>query len=115
MGQNSFEAEALAAVNRSECTQTLLKAISDRLSGRDDCKGIVYTVDISIRNGVVMTPLIYVFPNRHRRAESDKLDVLSYVHRYKLQNITLDQLEFGTYQYLPNSSNNSKRRWVRVQ
>ena len=113
MGQSNFESEALASENKSKCTQRLLKAVSDRLSGRDDCKGLTYLVDISIKNGVVMNPLIYVYPNKHRRAEADKIDIISFVHRYKLQDLSLDQLEFGTYEYRPIGQT-QKRRWIRV-
>ncbi len=109
---DSFKDEALSNQNKSKVTQDLLKGISDRLSGRTDCANLTYTVDISVK-GVAMTPLIYVYPDKHRRMPSDKLDIISYVHRYKFQDIMLDQLEFGTYIYATNEYS-KKRRWMRV-
>lgn len=106
--KTQFEDDALSAVNKSETTQTLLKAISDRLAGRVDCKNLSYVVDIGIK-GVTMVPLIYVYPDKHHRMPSDKIDIISYVHRYKLQDTALDQLEFGTYVYA--ATDTKKRRW----
>lgn len=93
-------------------TEKLLTSISRRLSGRDDCKDEVYMVKIDYR-GVVMKPVITVYPNRYHRHEHDKLDIVSWVHQEVLPNINLSQLVFGTYKY-EKLGNSKKRSWHKV-
>lgn len=109
---NYDPADPLSPINRSEQTQKLLAAISDRLSSRQDCMLLEYTVTIDYR-GVTMQPLVTVFPDIHHRQESDRIDIISFIHRYRMQDATLDQFEFGVYRYEHYTS--KKRRWVRVQ
>lgn len=97
--------------DKSIVTQELLKAISQRLSGRSDCKGVNYVVKIDYR-GVSMTPHIFVFPNRYQRREVDKLDVVSYIHSKKFSNIRLDDLVEGTYIYT-STFDNTRRKWIK--
>lgn len=93
-------------------TEQLLKLIASRLSSREDCKGVNYQIVID-HNGVRMNPLIYVYPNRYKRKESDRLDIVSFVHQYKMCNIILSQFVFGTYEYSP-SYDGSRRKWRKV-
>lgn len=109
---NYDSADPLSPINKSEQTQKLLTSISDRLSSRQDCMLLEYTVTIDYR-GVTMQPLVTVFPDIHHRQESDRIDIISFIHRYRMQDATLDQFEFGVYRYKHYTS--KKRRWVRVQ
>ena len=92
-------------------TMKLLTAISDRLSGRKDCRQVEYLVSIGICDEdllekhnishdwifkgmnppqnyydkyVVFEPVRLVYPNCHDRKESHKLSILEYVANYKL-------------------------------
>lgn len=93
-------------------TEFLLKSIAARLASREDCKGITYTVIID-HNGVRMNPLIYVFPNRYKRQEADKIDIVSFVHQYKMKGTLLSQFVFGTYEY-SLAYDGGRRRWRKV-
>lgn len=97
-------------VINGKLTEYLLRSISDRLAGREDCKGITYTVTID-HLGVTMSPLVYVFPNRYKKQQSDKLDIVSWVHEYKMPNAQLSEFVFGTYQYRQDGES-KKRRWI---
>lgn len=93
-------------------TEYLLRAIAERLSGREDCRKVCYRVTID-HNGVLMTPHVEVFPNRYHRQESDKVDVVSYVHHYKMPNAILPDFVFGTYEY-QLSVDGKRRKWRKV-
>ena len=93
-------------------TMELLNYISSRLSGRDDCKNVNYIVTID-HTGIRMSPMVNVYPNRYRRHESDKLDVISYIHMYKMPDALTSDFVFGTYQY-QSSFDNKRRRWTRI-
>ena len=94
-------------------TELLLKHISQRLSGRDDCKKITYEVIID-DNGVSMCPLFKVYRDRYHRKEQDKTDIISYVHNYRMPDVRLDEFVKGTYEY--QLSNDGKyRRWRKTQ
>ena len=90
-------------------TEYLLKCISDRLSGRDDCRKVKYTVIID-HNGVRMDPLVYVYPNRYKRKETDLIDIVSFVHTYRMKSALLSNFVFGTYEY-ELSLDGKKRKW----
>lgn len=94
-------------------TEFLLKSISTRLSGRDDCKHLTYKVKIN-HNGVTMEPLIYVYKNRYARKETDRLDIVSFVHQYKMKGALLSNFVFGTYEYklVPEGK---KRKWSKIE
>lgn len=97
---------------RGKQTELLLNCISRRLSGREDCRNINYRVTID-HNGVSMDPLIYVYKNRYERKEIDKLDIVSFVHHYKMRNAQLSNFVFGVYEY--QSTEESKRRkWRKI-
>lgn len=97
---------------QSHQTEYLLKSISQRLSGRDDCRNATYTVTID-HSGVKMSPLVYVFPNKYKRKETDRLDIVSFVHQYKMKGAVLSGFVFGTYTY--DTAGDSKgRKWRRI-
>jgi len=89
-----------------DITKEFLIALSDRLSGRSDCKGVEYIVAISVSNVdmldkygldtnsvlhgmnlpdkyldnvVIFHPYRLVYPNRYERKESNKLNVLELI------------------------------------
>lgn len=93
-------------------TEYLLKCIAQRLAGREDCKKISYCVDINA-SGIHMNPIVKVFPNRYRRKETDKMDIISFVHQYKMQGVGLDEFVFGSYEY-QLSADGKKRRWRKI-
>jgi len=94
-------------------TEYLLHKIAERLSGRDDCRETEYEVTIDY-SGVRMYPLIEIFPNRYKRQQSDKLDVVSFVHMNYMKGTQLSDFVFGTYRY-EFSELSKKRRWVRLR
>ena len=93
-------------------TEYLLRCIANRLSGREDCKHLQYKVSINI-NGVSMEPLVYVYKNRYKRQETDKLDIVSFVHDYRMNGAKLSDFVFGTYQY-QMSSDGKRRKWIKI-
>ena len=93
-------------------TEEFLKNISQRLSGRDDCKKVSYRVTIDI-TGVHMNPIVQVYPNRHRRKDTDKMDIVSFVHEYRMPKVKLDELVFGEYEY-QFSSDQKSRKWRKL-
>lgn len=97
---------------KGQQTEFLLKSIADRLAAREDCRKVCYRVTIN-HDGVVMTPHIEVFPNRYHRREADKIDVVSYVHTYKMPNALLSDFVFGTYEY-QLSVDGRRRKWRKV-
>ena len=97
----------------SKQTEFLLKTIASRLASREDCRQVAYRVTID-HNGVRMNPLIYVYPNRYKRTEQDKIDIVSFVHQYKMHNAKLSGFVFGTYEY-QLSANEKRRRWVKIE
>lgn len=98
---------------KGQVTESLLKSIANRLSGRADCKQVCYRVTIN-HLGVTMDPIVDVFPNRYKRREEDKMDVVSYIHEYKMPDVKLSDFVFGVYEY-QLSIDNKKRRWRRVE
>ena len=93
-------------------TQQLLRRITRRLSGREDCKKVNYRVTIS-DNGIYMEPLILVYRDRYHRKEQDKMSIITYVHDFKMSNIRLDEFVFGSYEY-QLSADGKNRRWRRL-
>ena len=98
---------------RAKQTEFLLNAVAKRLSGRDDCRKVPYRVYID-HNGVRMNPLIYVFPNRYHRQESDKMDVVSFIHQYKMNGALLSGFVFGVYEY-ELAYEGKRRKWRKVE
>lgn len=112
MSLTQEEIELLSVSTETEATKTLLNHISRRLAGREDCKDVNYTVTIDC-HGVHMEPLTFVFPNRYRRHESDKLDIVAFVHNYKMPNAVLSDFAFGVYRY-QSSYDGTRRKWVKI-
>jgi hypothetical protein len=92
-------------------TEFLLKSIADRLSGRQDCRRVEYKVRID-EHGVRMEPLVYVYKNRFQRQDTDKLDIVSFIHKYKMKGAPLSGFVFGTYEY-QLSADGKRRKWRR--
>ena len=93
-------------------TEFLLKSIATRLAGREDCKKVKYIVIID-HNGVRMDPLIYVYPNRYKRKDSDKIDIVSFVHQYKMHGALLTDFVFGVYEY-ELAYEGKRRKWRKI-
>lgn len=98
---------------KGQQTELLLKSIAARLSGREDCRKTCYRVTID-HNGVTMIPHIEVFPNRYHRQDKDKIDIVAYIHHYKMPNALLSDFVFGTYEY-QLSIDGKKRKWRKVE
>lgn len=94
-------------------TEYLLKTLASRLSGREDCRKVKYTVTIDC-DGVRMSPIVYVYPNRYTRREGDKLDIISFIHQYRMNNTLLSGFVFGTYEY-QLSADGKRRRWRKIK
>lgn len=97
----------------SKQTEFLLKSIAERLSGRDDCRKVKYVVKIN-HIGISMDPLVYVYRNRYSRKETDKMDIISFIHQYKMDGALLSGFVFGTYEY-QLSVGGKKRRWRKTE
>jgi len=96
---------------RIKNTEDFLKLIAYRLSGRDDLKRTQYKIKIEANNQIIMEPLVYIFPNRYNRKEADRIDVVSYM----LTMMVSDRgFVPGTYMY-KCSSDNKRRKWIRVE
>ena len=93
-------------------TEFLLKSISQRLASREDCKDTSYNVTIN-STGIHMVPIVYVFPDRYHRKDSDKTDVVSFIKHTKLFDTGLDEFVFGSYEY-SLIDNEKKRKWRKV-
>ena len=91
-------------------TAEMLQRISRRLSGRDDCKNVEFVITIDF-NKMSMSPLVYVFPDTHHRAEVNKMLVTDYI----LQQMPKYSLTSGVYKYQRvEASPRKRRRWVRI-
>ena len=95
---------------RIKNTERFLQLISYRLSGRNDLRHVEYEVTISSKNAVTMHPLIYVYPNRYNRKESDKVDIVSYILTMM---VTARDFVPGKYIY-KCSADNKKRKWIKL-
>ena len=96
---------------RIKNTEDFLKLIAYRLSGRDDTKHLNYRIKISKKSSVSMEPMVYIFPNRYCRKESDRTDVVSYI-----LSMMMNDWDFVPGEYVYQSSiNNKRRRWVKVK
>jgi len=92
-------------------TEDFLKLVAYRLSGRDDMKHVNYRVKISKKGSVCMDPVVMIFPNRYRRKEADKIDIISYILA-----MMISDRDFVPGEYVYQSSvNNKRRRWIKVK
>lgn len=94
-------------------TEFLLKSIASRLSGRSDCRKVNYKVTIN-HTGITMEPFVYVFPNRYKRQEADKIEIVTFIHQTKMHNALMSNFIFGVYEY-QLSIDGKRRRWRKVE
>lgn len=110
-------------------TVEFLRAISNRLSSRQSCRQVEYTVVISIEpcNIVVFEPNVEVFPDTHHRQHTDLRSVVSHIMRTQFGSTVYDQddeygqpryksgsLTPGTYKYVL-SFDRKRRQWTRIR
>ena len=114
---------------KTTLTKQVLKCIADHLSGRYDCRGIEYTVTIGTdvnTQFIAFEPTRFVFPNRYKRCETDKINIMFHVIREHFPQLYVDtDSMFGTYVdtsklikgvYVYQSSvDNKRRRWKRIK
>ena len=110
-----------------DSTLQLLQKVSKRLSGRDDCRFKEYQVTIHKEeelSKVSLNPNVDVFPDSHRRKQSDKGSVLRWAFKddvlsgnaYEecgtivIKNATYSP---GLYVY-KLSVDNKKRKWMKL-
>ena len=110
-----------------DSTLDLLQKLSKRLSGRNDCRLKEYEVTIQKEgelSKVSLNPNVDVFPNSHRRKQSDKTSVLRWIfnddvisgHAYEeygtivIKNATYSP---GLYVY-KLSVDNKRRKWMKL-
>ena len=98
---------------RTKNTEEFLKLLSYRLSGRTELSKVNYNVHISIGNKIRMSPVVYVYPNRYRRCETDKIDAVSFILSTF---IGKDSRKFVPGDYLYQSSiDNRRRKWIKIK
>lgn len=110
-----------------DSTLDLLKKLSTRLSGRNDCRFKEYKVTIQKErelSRISLNPIVDVFPDSHRRKQSDKISVLRWIfnddvisgHAYEeygtivIKNATYSP---GLYVY-KLSVDNKRRKWMKL-
>ena len=108
-------------------TELLLKAVSKRLTGRNDCKKVEFVVDIGVHNSasILFEPDIYVYKDLHHRKDTDSSRIVDFVlnrdlpeviwGRDQYGDLTVDTTMFsrGIYKY-ELAHNGKKRRWIRL-
>lgn len=112
----------------TQLTMSVLLSISQHLSTRTQCKDVNY--EVTIRSGrISFYPDVKVFPNVHRRKQSDKETIIEHVLRYHYDNelvlptgivtdtggeylINTDKLVPGHYVYR-SSIDGKRRKWFR--
>lgn len=110
----------------TELTKELLNLVASHLSSRSDCKGVNYIVSIEEDDSITFSPPIKVFPNRYRRCERDKVNVIAHVVQEHIPELFIDVhndmrtlvdttcLIRGVYEY-QSSIDKKRRRWVRTK
>lgn len=106
-------------------TKELLRHVSQRLSGREDCKQLEYEVEIG-QNQVRFHPDIYTYRDMHHRSDKDRFRVADLIlHKYYSQyiimrdiegNLLIDTSGFleGIYRY-QLSVKGKRRRWINTK
>lgn len=106
-------------------TEAVLKAISDRLSSRDDCKGVEYVVDIR-DDWLTMIPTKNVYPDTHHRKDTDLEDIIYFILRTQFSDTVLAGVDvYGRCKYVSNtltpglyqyqlSFDQKRRRWTKI-
>ena len=110
-----------------DSTLQLLQKVSKRLSGRDDCRFKEYQVTIHKEeelSKVSLNPNVDVFPDSHRRKQSDKVSVLRWAFNDAVLSGNAYE-EYGTVviknaTYSPGlyvyklSVDNKRRKWMKL-
>lgn len=110
-----------------DSTLDLLQKLSKRLSGRNDCRFKEYEVTIQKEgelSKVSLNPNVDVFPNSHRRKQSDKTSVLRWIFNDDVISGYAYE-EYGTIviknaSYSPGlyvyklSVDNKRRKWIKM-
>lgn len=110
-----------------DSTLQLLQKVSKRLSGRDDCRFKEYQVTIHKEeelSKVSLNPNVDVFPDSHRRKQSDKVSVLRWAFNDDVLSGNAYE-EYGTIviknaTYSPGlyvytlSVDNKRRKWMKL-
>lgn len=111
--------------SKSILTATLLKEIATHLSSREDCKKVNYSVQIS-NNLITFEPVRKVCPNRYRRCDRDKVDIITHVIKEHFPELVMSvkdnlvievdttKLVEGHYTY-QSSIDHKRRRWIRIK
>lgn len=116
-------------VDKHTNTILLIKELTRRLATRDTCRKDTYKLKIN-GDEIIFYPNVSVFPDKHRRKESDRDTVLHCVLRnhFKLEThskLTSDGnvievtcndkfFESGNWEY-QFSYNRKSRKWIKVQ
>ena len=110
-----------------DSTLQLLQKVSKRLSGRDDCRFKEYQVTIHKEeelSNISLNPNVDVFPDSHRRKQSDKVSVLRWAFNDDVLSGNAYE-EYGTIviknaTYSPGlyvyklSVDNKRRKWMKL-
>lgn len=110
-----------------DSTLQLLQKVSKRLSGRDDCRFKEYQVTIHKEEELSKVSLnlnVDVFPDSHRRKQSDKVSVLRWAFNDDVLSGNAYE-EYGTIviknaTYSPGlyvyklSVDNKRRKWIKL-
>lgn len=104
----------MTEAQRVKNTEKLLSSISTRLCGREDLKGCNYKIKINSKNKIAMDPLVFVYPNIHKRQQTDKTDVVSFIMDSQMSERGSRSFVAGEYVY-QSSSSGKARRWTRTK
>lgn len=113
--------------NRSEYsrnTYNLLKCISNRLSSRDDCRGVEYEVTISDDRTLNIVPNVQIFANTHKRKPCDKISIIQYAILNSVSSVSIymqpDKIILSRSCLIPGryvfkqSADKLKRKWINM-
>lgn len=118
----------ISELERLRNTKRFLTTISKHLSGRKDCRGVIYKVTIQPSykdEEMIITPEIKIFPDRYHRKPTDKTNVIAHVLFKHMPEILLtsngemskvyytETLIPGVYEYQMSFSG-KQRRWVKI-
>ena len=79
--------------SRFRLTKKILQCISSHLSGREDCKGVTYIVEIT-DNSISCKQPIYVYPDRYHRKDIDKEHIIHHIIEHHFPEFAVGSLCF---------------------